>query len=133
MRRVGNPIERGRRLEAARKRAGLTQKQLAQAAGLNKMTVLRIEGAKTDGVNLDTLQRLARVLGVQVSDLEPESEGIAGPLVDQYLADGIGQYDKPTEEEIAWLRTQAAAFWDGMKPSIRALHEMIEFRRRNGA
>lgn len=131
MRRVGDPIERGRRLLAARKRAGLGQKELAKAAGISHMTVLRIENAKQEGVNYDTLQRLARVLGVQVSDLEPEAEGLAGPLIDEYLTSGIGQYDKPTDEEITWLRTQAAAFWDGMKPSVGALHEMIEFRRKH--
>ena len=51
---------------------GMTQQALAAAAGLSKSYLSQIESGKKTGT-LETLRRLARVLGVEVDDLAPAS------------------------------------------------------------
>lgn len=53
------------RLTQARKAAHLTQAELAERAGLSRMTVQRLEGGNLDP-RLSTLQELARVLGLEL-------------------------------------------------------------------
>jgi transcriptional regulator with XRE-family HTH domain len=56
------------RIRDARERAGLTQLELAIAAGLTPATVCRLERAK-QSPHLDTIQRLAIALGVKPAEL----------------------------------------------------------------
>lgn len=64
-------------LEAARKAALLTQGELAQRAGVSRMTVSRIEAGMDP--RLSTLLELARAMGMEVMlvprALRPEVEG----------------------------------------------------------
>ena len=53
------------RLAHARKAANLTQAELAERAGLSRMTVQRLEGGNLDP-RLSTLQELARVLDMEL-------------------------------------------------------------------
>lgn len=53
------------RLAQARKAQHLTQAQLAERAGLSRMTVQRMESGSLDP-RLSTLQEMARVLGLEV-------------------------------------------------------------------
>ncbi|MBV5293977.1 MAG: helix-turn-helix transcriptional regulator [Curvibacter lanceolatus] len=52
-------------LQAARKRLGLKQQELAEQAGLSRMTVQRIESGAIDP-RLSTLAEMARVLGLEL-------------------------------------------------------------------
>ena len=52
-------------LAQARKAAGLTQAELAERAGLSRMTVQRLEGGNLDP-RLSTLQQLARALDMEL-------------------------------------------------------------------
>lgn len=52
-------------LALARKAARLTQAELAERAGLSRMTVQRLEGGSLDP-RLSTLQELARTLGMDL-------------------------------------------------------------------
>ncbi|MDD9986323.1 MAG: helix-turn-helix transcriptional regulator [Spirochaetaceae bacterium] len=64
----------GERLRAVRDSAGLTQEELARAADIGRVTLVRLEnGEQTPRVN--TLTAIAEALGKRVSDLlvEPES------------------------------------------------------------
>ncbi len=62
------------RLTLARKAAKLTQAELAERAGLSRMTVQRLEGGDLDP-RYSTLAEMARVLGMDLiavpSDLRP--------------------------------------------------------------
>ncbi len=53
------------RLREARERAGLTQVELAEASGIPQSTISRLETGYTRAVDLDTLDRLARALGLK--------------------------------------------------------------------
>ena len=55
----------------ARTKAGLTQIEVALAAEIGQSYLSQIEGGKRTPT-MDTLKRLARALGVKVSDLDAE-------------------------------------------------------------
>lgn len=56
--------------------AGLTVRELAQQAGINRVTLVRLENRHHDPT-LATLGKLAAALGVAVQDLIDEEEGAA--------------------------------------------------------
>jgi transcriptional regulator with XRE-family HTH domain len=59
--------ERGHRVAQARKRAGLTQQQLAERVGVGRVAVARIEAATVPSVAVAL--RIARELGEPVETL----------------------------------------------------------------
>jgi transcriptional regulator with XRE-family HTH domain len=61
-------------LRLARERAGLTQQQLAVAAGLSVSIVSQIEQGKTPDPRVSTVTSLARALGVGIQDLVSREE-----------------------------------------------------------
>lgn len=69
----------GDRVGTLRRRCGLTQEQLAEAAGVDVSTVRKLEQGARQGARLSTLHALARVLDVSTSDLfepgTPEPDG----------------------------------------------------------
>ena len=75
--------EFGLNLMMARKRAGLTQDELAAAADVPPSSITRYENA-TCAAPLDKVFALARALGVSIDDLaglpqkRPRSDGAAG-------------------------------------------------------
>lgn len=58
--------EKLRKLREAR---GLTQAELAERAGLHRVYLTQVEGGVKTNPSLDTLQRLAKALGVPVREL----------------------------------------------------------------
>jgi transcriptional regulator with XRE-family HTH domain len=71
------------RLKDVRQRKALTQQQLADRAGVNRVTIARIEGGKDEPFPT-TLRKVADALGVKPEELlEPVAEPIAnGPAND---------------------------------------------------
>ena len=68
------------RLADARKAANLTQAELAERAGLSRMTVQRLESGSLDP-RLSTLQELVRVLNMELHAVQAEpAEPAAEPL-----------------------------------------------------
>lgn len=66
------------RLKEIRTRAGMTQTELAERAGVTQSTVSKIEVGRGDG-DADTLARIAEALGVRPADLVSED----GPPEDE--------------------------------------------------
>ncbi len=62
-------------LRALREAKGLTQVELAVAAGVSPATVFRVEAGKRP--RLDTLEQFAAVLGVSVTELIDSTAGAA--------------------------------------------------------
>jgi transcriptional regulator with XRE-family HTH domain len=56
------------RLKLVRLRKALTQQQLAEKSGVNRVTIVRLEGGK-DQPFPTTVRKLADALGVQPEDL----------------------------------------------------------------
>src|SRR4051812_10721106 len=60
--------ELGRRIQTARKAAGLTQEQLAETADVNVKTIRGVEQGRSEP-ELATMRRIAQALGTSVDDL----------------------------------------------------------------
>jgi transcriptional regulator with XRE-family HTH domain len=103
----------GGRLRAARRGAGLTQKQLADALGVDAITVSRWEREVTTP-SLSRLRRVAEVTGMTVSDL------VRAP--DAKTADAI---------ELAALRDELAETRELLARIARAVEQLT--RRGDGA
>jgi transcriptional regulator with XRE-family HTH domain len=61
--------EVGDRLKQARRRAMLTQEELAEKSGVAVTTINRIEKGRVEDPHFSTLRKLARALGVEASEL----------------------------------------------------------------
>ena len=68
------PDEIAARLKRERKRAGMTQKQLAKAAEVHWSTVSKIEQQQV-GVSVQMLANLAKAMGCGLHDLVPDDPG----------------------------------------------------------
>jgi transcriptional regulator with XRE-family HTH domain len=65
----------GKRVRELRAAAGLTQQQLAVAAGMTLSNVAQIERGKITDPRLSTLRALAAALGVPLGELAGDSPG----------------------------------------------------------
>ena len=65
----------GNRIAALRKKAVLTQEQLADRAGLQRTHVGRIEAGRY-AVTLEVVQAIAQALGMTVDIIDPRLEGL---------------------------------------------------------
>jgi putative transcriptional regulator len=61
------------RLTELRKEKGLTQSQLARAAGYSRQYIFQLEHGAAQPT-WETAKKLARALGVRVQDFDPEEE-----------------------------------------------------------
>lgn len=68
----------GQRLRHARRRAVMTQAELAQAAGVALITANRLENDAIANPRPETVRRLAKALGVEPAWLLFGDEGLAG-------------------------------------------------------
>ena len=66
----------GLRIMALRKLSGLTQEQLSERAGLQRSHVTKIERGKY-AVTLETIQAIAKALGMTVDLIDPKLAGLA--------------------------------------------------------
>ena len=66
----------GNRIAALRKKAGLTQEQLADRAGLQRTHVGRIEAGRY-AVTLEVVQAIAQALGMTVDIIDPKLADLA--------------------------------------------------------
>lgn len=68
-----NEVSLGRRLQTARKAAGLTQQELCHQAKLSYSTLAKIERGAIKAPSVFTIQSVAEVLGLSLSDLMGET------------------------------------------------------------
>ncbi len=109
------------RLKELRRLRGLSQRDLAEKAGLSTGTIAWLETRKHEP-QPRTMRKIAAALGVEVSDLYPEAANIplaaapATPLTD--LSRGaFDAYTRNvgTEEEARRLRTEFGAEFDALR------------------
>ncbi len=58
-----------RKVKQLREKLGLSQEKLARLADVSNNTVINIEAGKQDNPTIDTLKKVAKVLGIPVEDL----------------------------------------------------------------
>ena len=88
------------RIRRARRRAGLTQIELAEAAGVSPATIGEIE-KRHRGASARTLRKLAGVLNVEVADLlDEEDEAVTTPKAPARSAPPEGsEAGRPSDEK----------------------------------
>jgi transcriptional regulator with XRE-family HTH domain len=64
----------GQRIQAVRKRRGLTQNELARAAGVSESLVKKLEQGEINDTRLETAHKIAAALGVPTSTLMPQGD-----------------------------------------------------------
>jgi len=67
------------RLRELRHALGLTQAELARRSGVRRATVSRVENDRVSAIDLNVLERLADVLGIEPGFLLSRSEPIRRP------------------------------------------------------
>jgi transcriptional regulator with XRE-family HTH domain len=88
------------RLKDVRQRKALTQQQLAEKAGVNRVTIARIEGGKDEPFPT-TLRKVADALGVEPEELlapaagPPTTDPASGQAADIALGERIAVRDEP--------------------------------------
>lgn len=113
-------MELGSRLSFVRKRAGLTQRELADQSGVSFSMIRKIEQGDR-GARLETLRKLATGLRVRTSDLQVGMDReLADPeTVDLWAATRralVGQYEHTPDEP---------ATVDGVRSAFEALRPMM--------
>ena len=100
----------GSRLAALRRERGLTQEQLAEAAGLEPLTLSRVEnGSRT--LSIANLARVAACLDVGLGELVDVDRPLPRATVEP--------------EELAWTRTWHAMSPDQRDTAVRMLREFL--------
>ena len=82
----------GENIKRIRKEKGLTQKRLGELCGINEAQIRRYElGGKNSNPKLETLEKIASALSVEVYDLIPDTKikvqkiNEDGPISDKYV------------------------------------------------
>ncbi len=87
----GDCVTTGQRIKAARKKAGMTQKELGEKLGLSFQSIAQWENDLRNP-KYDTLQRIAAALGVEWTDLVPTSE--QGKQVIEHIKEELQEVER---------------------------------------
>lgn len=90
-------------MRAARRRAGLTQRQLARQAGVPQPTISRIERGLVSP-SVDTLQRLLRACSMELVAVERPGPGVDKTLIKERLQMTPGE--RARQAALEWRRTK---------------------------
>lgn len=137
--------EVGRRVRTARTQAGLSLAQLADASGVSKAYLVRLEKDESTNPSLDLLARVAEALDTTVADLVgrpplrfAQDENLVVPPTLQAFADeaGLGQRELQTLASIRWRKgdePQTVDRWRYIWQSLRASKQFDHDKDRDGA
>lgn len=106
---------------------GWTLDDLHAESGVARTTIATLKSGARQSVTTRTLERLARALGVKVSDLTEQAEQSFSiePYIKAFLADPIGRATRATEKELDRLRESPVTMWDVWTPTPHRLHLLI--------
>lgn len=113
----------GQYIKAARIAAGLTQKQLADKLGISYVNISQLENGRSKrGPTLETLNKIAAVLGISVSALTP-------PLnywVDEDGAEHMELMEEITQSQEIILKAFSRLNYLGQQRAIDYVEELTE-------
>lgn len=117
-------------LRAAREQAGLSQYRLAELSGVSRPAIAGIELGRHKDVKIDTLNALAKALGVSVSHfLDDGEKKDSSPELAQFLQSEMPEVLKLTQEEVASLKCLPSNFWRGHHPTIMSYVSIVQALR----
>ena len=108
----------GENIKAARKRAGITQKELAEMSGLATITIQQYERNLREP-RLENIKKIARALGIDMYRLS------ATPL-DEFHKEVV---EKATKEENELLDNYRQLNTDGQTEARKRVQELTEIKR----
>jgi transcriptional regulator with XRE-family HTH domain len=74
---MAEPVSLAERISFYRRRARLSERRLAELAGLSRSLVRQLEQGQRQNPTLDTLRRIALACECRISDLIPDEMGAA--------------------------------------------------------
>lgn len=128
-------------LREARARSGLSQQDLATAAGVARITIANVELGKHSGIRPSTAYKLAQALKIESSVLLGEEEatqsGVSGGaienLLNEYEEVKSGTVVAPTASERRWLGQMLHAWGPNLPPSLASVLFLLLARRHGGS
>ena len=122
----------GQKLREYRKQKGLTQKELAEAAGVSKPTVTKIETGASSNLTVSTLTALAEALGREPSEfLAPSGEAPTSDIMADFYASPFAALAELDDADKAWLESQDDIKWLGHKPEPKDIYAILQAWRQN--
>lgn len=131
------PSTLGKNLLRLRKRAGMSQRALAERSGVHFTAIARLESGARQSADNSTTERLSRALGVRMRELvEPENGGrVTSEQLEAAIAELLSdatlmQLVQPADEDLRWLRSVTGAFWLDCPPSGETVALLIQAHRK---
>lgn len=120
------PSVQGCNLARLRNLRGMSQRELAKASGVHAVQIANLERGAAQEMTRDNLERLATALGVGVPEItELKVEIIEAPAIDAYLRSDYAKDDRPTDEEVALLKSRAPAVFFGLDENSKAISALL--------
>jgi transcriptional regulator with XRE-family HTH domain len=133
MSKPGKPSHLAQQIKTKRLAFGWTQAYLAERADVNRQQLAKLETGRQQDLYGDSIARIAKALGSTSDELLGLNRGPVSPVVDAYLSSPLAEYDKPTKDEVAWLRGINPVVWHGDEsPDEHSVHELLVWHRRKG-
>lgn len=124
----------GTNLRRIREKLGLSQQELADRAGVNRVTIGELEVGIRDNPEVRTVEALAQALGVRPSELidPPVTMTPVEPLLREFIESPHAKVLDPplSEDEITWLRGLPGVVWIDLPPSLESFRLLIEAHRK---
>lgn len=121
----------GENIRQARKRAGLTQKQLAEKSGVATITLQQYERGVREP-KLDTIAKIARAMNLFASDLISDQ----WQNVDMTFTDATERYGQETPQYYRMVEAFSTLNHTGAEKAAVAVEDLSkvpEYRREDGA
>lgn len=121
----------GLNLRRLRAKLEIDQEELSEKAGVHRITITNLETGRTQGARQDTVEALAKALGVKPSELV-DSEITETPVesaIEEYRRSPWAAITQPTPAEFDWLRQTPGIFWVGLKPNPKVIDHLIQAYR----
>lgn len=124
----------GLSVKRRRKERGWTQQTLADAIGIDRVTVARVEKGEWKSLDEKTQDGLIRELGMTAAELRVEYYTQSRPgWLAAYLDSRWHPAIETTDAERDWLRTLPLSFWGGQDPTPEDVADEIQCRRKREA
>ena len=117
------------KLKELKKGSRMSSKQIADATGIPESTVKRIFAGDTDNPYVETLHRIATVLGSSLDEIFVETRAVVSSTT---LVELQAEYDK-LKAEAAILQDENAALKDAvptLKAELDRLHLILEHKEK---
>lgn len=119
----------GTNIKRLRDEHDLSQKALADKAGVHPITISKLETGVSQDPDMPTIRAIADALKVDVSEITETRVESAPELIEVYLRSPWASIDKPTDGELAWFRSLPGVVFRGVAASAEAVHHLLMARR----